>query len=99
MTVGCAAPPNIDSSFKSIQDPPIASEQTRELGDTLVRYTVAATRDSFRIVESATSPLYPSLPPPGYVLTPYKDTDEYTAYKEYTICRFKDPVKWCHGPC
>ena len=94
--VGCATPVP-PPKLEEIKSPELGTTSSAELGDTMVRYLVAARLPSWQLTQTFESILFEKNIPAGTTLTPWAESEEYESYRE-GLCRFKGSGNWYVGP-
>jgi hypothetical protein len=92
---GCAtqAP---TTTLEEVYQPEIDTVQQAELGDTLVKYVIAGTRPSYKLLETFQ---YLNTPPvnAGTILTPTTSDNTYEGFANSGLCRHINTGDWCVG--
>ena len=94
--VGCATPVP-PPKLEEIKSPELGTISSAELGDTMVRYLIAARLPSWQLTQTFQSIFFQNDIPAGTILTPWTESDEYVSYRE-GLCRFKGSGNWYIGP-
>ena len=95
---GCATPTPLPE-LEEIQFPELGTITTAELGDTMVRYVIAAKRPSWRLTKNFESPVWLGVSSlrAGTVLTPFGSDPDYESFSDSMLCRNRDTGEWCVG--
>ena len=94
--VGCSSTPAPLAKLEHISSPKLNETVYAELGDTVVRYTIAATKPSWKLLTSR--PIQKGASPvrAGTVLQPITSEDDYEGFWG-GLCRHKTTGEWCFG--
>jgi hypothetical protein len=94
---GCATSSPLPQ-LEEIRQPELDASITTELGDIMVRYTIASTLPSYQLTQAFQPEFFNTkFISIGTILTPWSDTDTYESFRE-GLCRFKKSGKWYLGP-
>ena len=94
---GCATPTPLPE-IEEIRYPKLGSEATTELGDTMVRYVIAAKLPSYQLLQTVQNPFNgQALVRAGTILTPFASDEVYESFREGMLCRHRETGEWCVG--
>ena len=100
--IGCISNTMPPATLQETFAPEIGEVVTAELGDTLLRHVVGATRPSYMVTVPVADPdTHPYSWPAGTVLKPFQITNKYEGYFGRAggnpYCRNIETGKWCGG--
>ena len=100
--IGCISNPMPPATLLETFTPEIGAVVKAELGDTLLRHVVGATRPSYMVTVPAADPdTHPHAWPAGTVLKPFQITNNYEGYLGRgggnPLCRNIETGQWCGG--